>query len=142
MKSWNVYFICVAYVLLSLIFGEVHPFTKVPMYSTFPNWAYSFYISDSTNTIIPTRRYFSCADDELSHQYAAICERLGINYGNQIETQVQLDSIGKVMFLFLKEKQIKPLPMNRIKIKRVCYKIHQNQISQVEVILFDGNWIN
>jgi hypothetical protein len=142
MKSWNLYIICAIYVLLSLLIGEVHPFTKVPMYSNFPNWAYSFYLCDSSNTLLPIRNYFTCADDELSHQYSAICERLHINYGNQIETKVQLDSIGKVLFLFLKEKQINPLPMNRIKIKRVCYKIHQNQLSQVEVILFDGNWTN
>jgi hypothetical protein len=142
MKSFKLLFIFLGYIFLSLIFGEEHPFTKVPMYANFPNWAYSFYITDSNNILLPVRKYFSCANDELSHQYSAICERLKINYGNQSESGTQLDSIGAELIVFLKSRQVKPLPVNQIQLTRVCYSISQNKISQKEVKLFYGNWTN
>ena len=44
--------------IMSLLIGEVHPFSREPMYNSFPNLATAFYLSDSRlNSIHPEIRY-------------------------------------------------------------------------------------
>lgn len=125
------------YVLLSLLIGEQHPFTRVPMYSTFPNYAYSFYLSDTANNLLPLARYYHLADDELSHHYSAICEAQHIPYGNQCESPAQLQTIGRAMLNKLKPYRYAPLPAGNIQLHRVCYFLQGDTIAQNDLVMFE-----
>lgn len=127
------------YLLLSLFIGEQHPFTRVPMYSSFPNYAYSFYLSDSANNLLPLATYYHLADDELSHHYSSICEGKKNPYGNQIETAEQLQSVGKLMFEKLKPYQYASLSTEKMRLHRVCYYLSENKIRQTDIVLFETN---
>ena len=130
----------ITYIVLSLLIGEVHPFTVVPMYSSFPNWAYSFYLSDSTSRLLPIANYFKYADDELGHNYAAICEQQKIVYGNQTETKIQLECVGKQMFGLLQAHQVAPLLQSYIQLHRVCYFMQRDSINVADIIIYEGKW--
>ncbi len=142
-KCMRFVFVGLLYLGLSLFFGEVHPFTTVPMYSNFPNWAYSFYISNPSGRLVPVTHYYNCASDELSHQYSAICSQLHIPYGNRIETARQLQTIGQAMFAFLQKRQIKLLPeKERLQLHRVCYYIQNDTIASQDTVLYEESFAN
>ena len=42
----STFIIALIYLIGVFIFGEAHPFSKYPMYSSFANWSYVFYIID------------------------------------------------------------------------------------------------
>jgi len=127
------------YLFLSLLFGEHHPFTLVPMYNSFPNYAYSFYLADSTNRLLPLAQYYSLADDELSHHYSSICQVQNIAFGNQCESPDQLQKIGSAMFAKLKHYRYAELPARKIQLHRVCYFLQADTIAQNDLVMFEAN---
>lgn len=125
------------YIMLSLLLGELHPFTLVPMYNSIPNYAYSFYLSDSSNHLLPLGDYYYLANDELSHKYTTICEREHIKHGDQQETMQQLQIVGNAMFGKMKEYQRKKLPAGSIRLHRVCYFLRNDSILQSDLVMFE-----
>ncbi len=109
------------YVAASIIIGEQHPFTLVPMYNGFPNYAYSFSMTTADGTLLPFNVYFDCKDDFPSHLYGSICDKMGINAGNETETDMQLKRVGEAMLLSLKRYSTQPLPKGEIQLHRICY---------------------
>jgi len=128
------------YIMFCLLIGEVHPFTLVPMYSSFPSWAYSFYLSDDDNRLLPLANYFNCGDDALSHYYSNICERKHIAYGNQAETKSQLENIGEQMINQLQSHQYKSIQKPTIRLHRVCYFLRNNSITSTDIIMYERKW--
>lgn len=116
------------YVAFSLVIGEQHPFTLVPMYNGFPNYAYSFYMTTANGKLLPFKNYFKCKDDYPSHLYGSICDKNGINAGNEMETDTQLAIVGKAMLATLKKQPKQPLPQGEIQIYRICYYSEVNKI--------------
>lgn len=127
----------VVYVVLSLLIGEQHPFTLVPMYSNLPNYAYSFYLSDDKGQILPFAKYFKCADDYPAHTYNAICEDKKISYGNGLETEEQLAEIGKQMIAELKEHQYALLPKGQVQLHRINYFMENDSLKEVDSKMYE-----
>lgn len=137
MNRWRYFAIAIIYTTLSLIIGEVHPFTTVPMYSHFPNWAYSFYLSNQQGRVIPYGHYFAFADDELSHRYFALCQQLHIPADNRAETTAQRQQVGQQLFAQLKAARVKPLPAGTIRLHRVCYYLQADTIAKQDIVLYE-----
>ncbi len=127
----------IGYVVLSLLIGEQHPFTLVPMYNNLPNYAYSFYLSDDKGQILPFAKYFKCADDYPAHTYNAICENKKIRSGNRLETKQQLSEIGKQMIADLKEHQFALLPKSRIQLHRICYFLERDSLKKDDYLMYE-----
>lgn len=130
-------YLAAAYVVLSLIIGEVHPFTTVPMYNSFPNWAYSFYISDTSGKLIPIGNYYSCDYDYLSHLYSTLCQENHIEMGNEVEKADELTFIGNKMFDGLSGYRKKTLPQGKIQLHRVCYSYKNNAINKADIVIYE-----
>ncbi len=130
-------FLGVIYLAASLLIGEQHPFTLVPMYNSFQNYAYSFYLSDSTGTLIPFTRHFDCHNDYLSHIYGSVCDKNNIRHGNQIETDEQLKLIGKSMMEELNKHQRSLLPTGIIQLHRVCYFAQGGSMKENDKMMYE-----
>ncbi|MEM7104570.1 MAG: hypothetical protein AAF502_15645 [Bacteroidota bacterium] len=88
--------ITLIFVLSSLTIGDFHPFARFNMYSSFPNWAYFFYITDQNEEVIPLQEYFNTFSGELSHDFSAYCNFNSIMMGIDLPP-TQNKSIGDKM---------------------------------------------
>jgi|GEM_PF-1803007 len=91
------------YILLSAIFNERHPFTRVPMYNYMPNWAYVFYPADSSGNPLYIHQYFhhSRHIGALGHVFYAYCNENRILYGDARESKEELRRAGDAVLDFL-----------------------------------------
>ena len=99
------------------------------MYSHFPNWAYSFYLTDENGEIIP----FTLLETKgaaIGHLYGNVSDELNIPYGNFSESNNELKKIGdRILNILLKSKELDVTEVNLFR-KAFFYKndsIH-NQI--------------
>ena len=124
-KTWLIALMGLGYAA----FGEQHPFSRFPMYSHFPNWAYSFYLCDSSGHAIPSQTY-GLTGGALGHQFYTWCQHLDIPYGYAKESQEQLWQVGDSMIQHLPKK-----PESSIQLWRRHFYYSGNQmISQDECI--------
>jgi hypothetical protein len=87
------------YIILSLVIGERHPFTPVPMYNHFPNWAYVFYAKDNDGRILFSKTTFrnACSPSDVSNLYSSYCYEKNWMYGFGKETPENLHEVGEVL---------------------------------------------
>lgn len=95
------YGVFLLYAIGYLVFGETHPFSRYPMYSSFPNWSYVFYITDKEDNIIPFEQ-INIHGAEVSHLYYLLSEDLQILCGDFQESEEDLDRLGTRMIEILK----------------------------------------
>ncbi len=94
--------IFVFYVLLGLLIGEHHPFSRFPMYDNLPNWSHSFEVQDTSRNLIPCKSLHMNGGN-LNHWYGHFCEQRKINYGYWYETPAQEKIVGKLMAKRIKQ---------------------------------------
>lgn len=126
-----------SYVMLSLTIGENHPFTLVPMYNNFPNYAYSYYLSDGRGTLLPLAGYFKYDIGNLSHNFNAICQDKNIPHGFQMETEEQLREVGEAMISQVMEHRFARLPGDTLQLHRICYFMQGDTIAQKDVVMYE-----
>ncbi|MFM6935220.1 MAG: hypothetical protein ACKOXP_07230 [Flavobacteriales bacterium] len=93
LKSYAIAFI---FVCGSFLLGEFYPFTKFPMYSSFPNYSYVFYLTDSKGTFVPLNKY-NMYGGAFSHVFFSTANDLQIQNGYGKETKDELSRIGQKM---------------------------------------------
>lgn len=59
------------YIALSLILGEVHPFSKFEMYDYFPSSALAFNLREPNGKMLAVNHYFNYRTADISHNYVA-----------------------------------------------------------------------
>jgi hypothetical protein len=92
-----VFDIFITFVILSWIIGEQHPFSRIPMYHSFPNYAYVFSLSDKNDRLIPLQNVSPLGAAELSHLYYTSLYNHEILYGYAREDSFNLEIIGADM---------------------------------------------
>lgn len=128
-----------SYVIVSWFSGkEFHPFSRYPMYDSFPNYSYSFYVADSSGKLIPYRTNFKTQANEMGHMYSEICEGQHIAHGMGRETPSQLNAVGCEMLTFLKKARKETLRKNTISIHRVYYSFKNGVIVKEDDELCNG----
>ena len=127
----------IVYLLLCLTIGEVHPFTLLPMYNTFPNWAYTFYVSDSRGSLLQNDKYFTIPADGLAHLYYSICEKEGVAQGYEKETTAELKKAGEIMMETLVLNPLSPFTGDTLQLHRVCYSINEDSIQSNNIIIHE-----
>jgi hypothetical protein len=121
-------FLFALYVGLSLMLDEFHPFSRFPMYDSFPNYAYSFYIADSKDELVPFREDFRTQANEISHMYCEICDEHKFARGFGQETEQQLNIVGQELLTYILHARKKPLTMDSLSIHRVYYQFEEGKI--------------
>lgn len=82
------------YIIITLLVGEWHPFSNFPMYNNFPNWAYVFYVTDSSGKVLYNEEYFDKGSGSVAHMYYAACQHRNIKYGDDMETTSEMQILG------------------------------------------------
>lgn len=101
--KWAI-FVC--YIILSLQIGEMQPFTKVPMYDSFPNWSYIFYLRDENEKIIFPRKEIHHPIDigAIAHIFYSYCNEKEMKYGYGEEDPQQLLEAGDFIIQKIKDE--------------------------------------
>ena len=100
----STFIVVLIYFIGVIIFGEAHPFSKFPMYNSFANWSYVFYITDNNDSLIPCKKLHTTGG-KLGHNFYAICNKKNIGYGDGLESNLELKKIGFEMMQSNNEKK-------------------------------------
>ncbi len=120
-----------------MIINENHPFSRFPMYSSFPNWSYSFFFTDSNNRFIPSQK-FHVSGGELSHLFYSICESVQIQYGDGMESSRALKQVGNEMIKLLDARgAFKAHNKRNIKIYRLYFLYNNDSIQKKYFLMYD-----
>lgn len=133
------YFLFGAYLLLSLAIGEFHPFSQFPMYNSFPNYAYAFYLSNEKKEIVPYRKlHFNKNAGYVAHTFYSFCEQHHYNYGYNREEPEHLKVAGKeLMDMILKQEDVRYLDCDTLKLYKRAYFLKDNRIQYTDQLMYE-----
>tara|TARA_R110000868_G_scaffold119573_2_gene317512 strand:+ start:494 stop:937 length:444 start_codon:yes stop_codon:yes gene_type:complete len=124
--------VAIFYIFGVLLFGETHPFSRFPMYSSFPNWSYSFYLANDNNDIIP----LASVDTDgaaLGHLYGSVAYELNIPYGEFMESEDDLRKIGdRMMYILFEDKTANH---NYLKLYRKGFFYQNDTIQEITTLM-------
>lgn len=124
------------YLILCLLIGEVHPFTKMPMYDRFVNYAYSFKVTDKAGNIIPANRHYRVNCGSLAHKFYVICNTLQVNCGFEKETTQELQLVGKQLLKELEASRKTNPPADTICLYLVNHYFDNDSIVKTERLMY------
>jgi hypothetical protein len=136
--KYKIIAVAILYMSCSLLIGEIHPFSCFPMYSSFPNWSYAFYLADKNNKLIPAEE-FQTTGGKMGHMFYAICESKKIDYGNGIESDTELRTIGKEM-MDLIAVNTKPTKYSKVTLHRIYFYYQNDTIKKQNKIIYERNF--
>lgn len=135
MFSFKTYFIFLLYMLGAFLFKETHPFSRFPMYNQFPNWAYAFYLSDENKNLISSMN-FDITGGWIGHTFYAICNEKNILYGDNVETQEELNQIGsKMLDIILAKNPDQVTNYSKIHLHKISYYFKEDSLVTTDKII-------
>ena len=126
----------IIYLILCLLIGEIHPFTLMPMYNKFVNYAYSFKLTDKEGKVIPVSSYYSITCGSLAHKFYAISNSLAVNCGFEKETTQELRIIGKKLLKELEASRKTNPPADTICLYLVNHSFENDSIVKTEKLMY------
>jgi hypothetical protein len=124
------------YILGSLLLGEIHPFSRFPMYNQFPNWSYVFYLSDENYELIPSMK-FNISGGWIGHTFYAICQDENILYGDNVESEEELEIVGRKMLDIILPKNQDELSIHKIiHLHKVSYFFEGSEIISSDKVMY------
>lgn len=114
-KKYPIYF---GVLFLTLLIREFYPFSRYPMYDSFPNWSYTFYFEDEAGNNL--KKILPISHGAFSHLYFTECHNKCVPCGYGQETPAELELIGEKTtkqtfdLATLKEKGISEISLFRI----------------------------
>ncbi len=135
--KYKIIAVAILYMSCSLLIGEIHPFSCFPMYSSFPNWSYAFYLADKNNKLIPAEE-FQTNGGKMGHLFYSICESKKTVYGNGVESNIELQTTGKEMMdlILLNNKSTKH---SKVALHRIYFFYQNDTIKQQNKIIYERN---
>ena len=132
----KIYIFLLAYMVCSKIIGNQYPFARYDMYSTIPNYAYSFYITDENDIFLDS--LFFNVRNLLAHQYSSTCQSYQFSYGYENETQEELSIIGEKML----DASLSTIDISKLNVKTLClyrvnFLIEKQKIRKHELLMFE-----
>lgn len=135
LKYFKSYSIAICYLLISLFKGEFHPFTRVPMYNSFPNYAYIFYITDAMGkNLCVTNEHLNSG--YLSHIYCSITSKYHLFYGFRKETKAEMNFVAQKMFENFKNERNIILPKGDIHLIRISFSIENEKLYKQNDLIY------
>lgn len=122
----------IVYLLLCLVMGENHPFSMQPMYSSFPNSAHSFYLSNEDNKLLPIHEFFNYSSEDLAHNYSVISSTTNQN------NKLQDSAVGRLMMqLVLPRAYSAAKNFDSLRLHKVTYYLSEtDSVFQKDEILY------
>lgn len=122
-SSMMIYF---TIILITILIGEVYPFSFYPMYNSFPIWSYVFYFKDEKGATIKLPK---STHADLSHKFYSECQKQGIAYGNGIESIEDMERVGlSITNTFFNANKINNKSVSEIKFFRIHNRFNNNII--------------
>lgn len=127
------------FIISSWLIGEQHPFSRYPMYNSFPNYAYIFVLENKQNEHLPLIKYSRLNSAEISHLYfSALKKNQILEYGMGVEDDfVDRLNIGEEMFEQIKWKETKD-SLSCLKLSRIFLKIESGKLLKQEKTLYES----
>lgn len=108
------------------------------MYNSFPNWSYAFYLSDQDGKLIPSYDVFKVSGGWLGHTFASVCQDKNINYGHNVESEEELNIVGKQMMDMILEKNVKNAEkFKQINLHKIDFKLVNYSIVKTDKIIYE-----
>ncbi len=137
--KYKIIAVALLYMICSLFFGEIHPFSCFPMYSSFPKWSYTFYLADENGKLIPSQA-FNTTGGKMGHTFYSLCESKKISYGDGIESKAELATIGKEMMdLILLNNKNNSKKHPYLAIHRIYFFYKNGTIQKINTIIYEKN---
>lgn len=119
------------YVLLSLIIGECHPFSRETMYNTFPNLAVVCYLRGEKGVLVPVKKNFSYSIDAITHNYWNILEKTENKKDNRTHAE-----FGSQLWNQIAPHAYNSTVLKRLTIHRMSYFLRNDTIIQNDTVLY------
>ena len=135
------YFLLVFYVVVSLLIGrEFHPFSLFPMYNSFPNYSYAFFLKNEKGELVPFRSNFSRAKNAggVAHQYASFFNFHHYEDGFSAEDSAHVKEAGQaLMASILQGENISHFSFDTLRLYRRDYHLNNNQINYQDDLIHE-----
>jgi hypothetical protein len=119
------------YVVLSLIIGEYHPFSRETMYDSFPNLAIVCYLRNSQGEIVPVKKKFHYTADNITHNYWNILEKIADK-----NKEMSLKEVGANLWTQIAPHAYHSTILDGLAIHRISFFIRNDSIIQNDEILY------
>lgn len=123
------------YILLSLLIGECHPFSRVTMYNSFSSSSYAFYLSDSTGRLLPFKTYFDYSADDVGHNYWVVNDLYPDSSG--IETASVRYKRGTVLWQKIAAHARTAALPGSMQIHRVAFYLKGDSIAKTDMVIYN-----
>jgi len=120
------------YVGLSLAIGEVHPFTKVPMYSSFQSEITIFSLQDTSGNLIPFNNYSKLSSGAVMHKYFNAVKTFSTNNTQQEAEKLAIQYIEAELNLHTPSANNIYLCKNEIYIAKDSIRINTIKVAKDE----------
>lgn len=138
MRKWGVVAgIGISYIILCLLIKEQHPFTLVPMYNHFEDYAYSIRLTDSKGSLIPLQTYYRLNGGDLTHKYYTIKDKVTVNCTPRAETVEDLHKIGRLMMDDLLRSEKKKPAVAGLQLHLICHYMVGDSILTDDRIIYE-----
>ena len=135
------YYLFILYVAISLLIGkDFHPFSQFPMYNSFPNYSYVFYLTNERGNIVPFRKSFSLGKGAgtVAHKFNAFFEYHNYKTGYGEEDSTQLKQAGKeLMDMLLQGENTGKFDFDTLRLFRRYYRLEQDTITYRDNLMYE-----
>lgn len=137
----NKMMLALVYLILCLIIGEAHPFTRVSMYNNFTKYAYSFKLTDNKENLIPFEKYYRVSSSALAHKFVVIAQELTPAWAYGSETPETLAIIGRELLKELQESKKTTPPADTLRLYLVRHYMYSDSLMKTEKLIYaDRVW--
>lgn len=134
------YLLLISYVVISLLIGkEFHPFSTFPMYSSFPNYGYVFFLKNEKQQIVNFDRNFSEAKNAgyVAHTFYSFCGSHHYSCGFGKEEPTHLKEAGKALLeMIVKDENTAALGCDSLLLYRRFYHLENEQLIYQDDLLY------
>lgn len=118
--------LAILYISLCLVvYNEVHPFTRMPMYDYPSDKAFAFKLTDQNGNLIPTKQLTLSNPGRLSHIYSTVCSERSFDF--ETTDKSELRTIGEYMYRAMNLKpDAPPVQIHRVQIHWLNDSLIQN----------------
>lgn len=137
------YALLLFYVAASLLIGkEFHPFSRFPMYNSFPNWSYVFYLKNEKDEMVFYRKEFTRGKQKnagaVAHAFYSSFNFHNYRYGYGKEDNLQLSATGKeLMAMILAGEDTTHLKYDSLKLYRRFYYLQNEQLTYRDDMIYE-----
>lgn len=126
------------YIVLSLLLGEEHPFSRYPMYNSFPNTASVYFLKDKKGHTLALQKYFNLKAEELGHLPPDIAANQNISYDSLHNTTEGRKILGARLLHHVMQRALPALPFDTLQVWRKEYTYNGKAIQPHELLLYAG----